>query len=310
MASASDPSPPGGPRRAGRGDDDLADPVAAVDAPVESVPLGRRHVGGRDLPMAIGVGVLLAGSFLGSLFVGVLPYTLVISTLVVLAMWDATDVLGGVGLRLDRAALIGSSLATIWLTYHLGHDGQVAGVALTFLVAVLGHLFGEDRTDLFRRISVTVFMGLWVGFLASYAVLLRQLPDGVVATLGVIGAVIFGDIGGFAFGVRFGRTKISPRVSPNKSLEGLLGGLLLSVGLAVLVLPRVGETITVTEAIGLAVLGVLGGFLGDLVESMVKRDLGVKDFGRLLPGHGGALDRVDGILLALPLGWYALLLLG
>lgn len=262
------------------------------------------------MPSAVAVGVALAGLFLGSLFLGPLPYALVIGALVVLAMWDAADELAAVGLRVERWSLIGSSLATLALAYNLGHDGQVAGVALTFLVATLGHLFSDDRRDIVRRVAMTVFLGIWVGFLASYAILLRQLPDGVVATLGVIGAVIFGDIGGYAFGSRFGRTKIAPRVSPNKSLEGLLGGLALALVLAVAVLPRVGDTITVTEAVGLAVLGVLGGFLGDLVESMIKRDLGIKDFGHLLPGHGGTLDRVDGILLALPLGWYALRLLG
>ncbi len=282
---------------------DLDDPSATPAPP-------RKRVGGRDLPTAIAVGVAMAAMFLGTLFAGPLPFAVMIAFLVVLAMWDAADELGKVGLKVDRWSLIGSSVATIALTYNLGHEGQAAGLALTFLVAVLGHLFGEDRNDILRRVSVTIFLGIWVGFLASYAVMLRQLPDGLVATLGVIGAVIFGDIGGFMFGVKFGRTKISPRVSPNKSLEGLLGGFLLAGVLAAIVLPRVGDGFTVTSAVAVAILGVLGGFLGDLVESMVKRDLGIKDFGVLLPGHGGALDRVDGILLALPLGWYALQLFG
>ncbi len=268
------------------------------------------HVGGRDLPTAIGVGVVLAIAFLGSLFAGVLPFTILITVLVVLAMWDATEVLDEVGIRVSRWGLAVASLATIWLTYAFGQEGQLAGVTITFVLAVLTHLFGEDRGDLFRRVSVTVFLGIWVGFLASFAVLLRSLSDGAITTLAVLGAVIFGDIGGFVFGVRFGRHKISPGVSPNKTVEGLVGGLVLSTALAVAIVPRVSDVLDVTEAVAIAVVGVLGGFFGDLVESMVKRDVGIKDFGRLIPGHGGALDRVDGILLALPFGWYALQLFG
>lgn len=162
----------------------------------------------------------------------------------------------------------------------------------------------KEREDAFRRAAVFVFLAIWVGLLASYAVLLRSVPDGTIVALAVIGAAIFGDIGGFAVGVKFGRTKIAPRISPNKSLEGLIGGMVLSGALAAFVLPAASPLFDVGNAIAIGVLCAFAGFVGDLVESLIKRDVGIKDFGALIPGHGGVLDRVDGILVALPVGWF------
>jgi phosphatidate cytidylyltransferase len=174
-----------------------------------------------------------------------------------------------------------------------------------FVGGVLWQLSDPHRRDVVRRLATTVTFGLWIGFLASFAVLLITLPeDGVVATLGVIGAAVFADIGAYGFGVAFGRHRIAPSVSPNKTWEGFLGGLLVATLLAVLVLPHVSDLFTIASAAALAVLCGTAAFLGDLVESMIKRDLGVKDLGDLLPGHGGVLDRVDGILFALPVGFY------
>ncbi len=281
----------------------MTDPVA----PQAGAP---REVGGRDLPVAIAVGVVLAALFLGSLFAGALALTIVISLLIVLAVYEAAIEFDKVGIQVEPWTTTAASLSTIWLAYHLGFEGQVAGMAITFGLAVAVQMIDRHRTDVLRRLAVTVFLGIWIGLLASYAVLLRQQVDGEVVTLAVIGAAIFADIGGFAVGVNFGRTKIAPAISPNKSLEGLIGGLVLAAVVAAVVLPQVGDRFTVGASIAVALLAGVGGFLGDLAESMVKRDVGIKDFGHLIPGHGGALDRVDGILLALPLGFYALALFG
>lgn len=285
--------------------DDGAIPPVDVAAPP-----GRREVGGRDLPTSIAVGLGLAGAFLGSLFWHPAAFAVVITVLIVAAVWEAAAELKTVGVVVRAWPLALASVVTVWGAYHDGSRGQAYGIALVFAVAVGSQLADHDRTDVLRRMAITVFLGVWTGFLASFAVLLRLSDDGTVAALGVIGAAIFTDIGGFAFGVKFGRTKITPRISPNKSLEGLIGGLLLSVALAALVLPRLGDLFDVPTAIAMAVLAGVGGFIGDLVESMIKRDVGIKDFGRLIPGHGGVLDRVDGILVALPLGFYAIELFG
>jgi phosphatidate cytidylyltransferase len=154
-------------------------------------------------------------------------------------------------------------------------------------------------------LTLTVLVGVWTGFLASFGVLLITRPsEAPLVTLGVIGAAIFGDIGGYAFGVRFGKRRIAPSISPKKSVEGLLGGLFVSSLLAAIILPAAGDLFTPVTAIVLAVACVLAGLLGDLTESMIKRDLGVKDLGAMIPGHGGLLDRVDGILMAMPVGFF------
>jgi phosphatidate cytidylyltransferase len=192
--------------------------------------------------------------------------------------------------------------------HEYGSNGQAAGLTLLVAVSVLMLLVDAKRTEVVRTLAITLLFGLWVAFLASFGVLLIVRDDGVVIVLAVVGAAIFTDIGGYAFGVTFGRHKVAPSISPNKSWEGLIGGLVVAGVLAAFVLPLLGDTFTPTSGAILAVTCGLASFVGDLTESMIKRDLEVKDLGDLLPGHGGMLDRVDGILFALPIGYYAVAL--
>lgn len=281
------------------------EPGETPDGPARA-PGSRKMVGGRDLPVAIAVGVVLAAIFLGSLFWHPIAFSLVVAVLVVLACVESGRVLRSVGVELEVPVLLVASLVMMFGAYQARHAGQAVGVAVLFVGGVLWQLSDANRQDVVRRLATTVMFGLWIGFLASFAVLLITLPDdAVVATMGVIGAAIFADIGAYAFGVAFGKRKIAPSVSPNKTWEGFLGGLLVATVLAAVVLPLVSDLFTVASAAALAILCGSAAFLGDLVESMIKRDLGVKDLGDLLPGHGGVLDRVDGILFALPVGYYA-----
>jgi phosphatidate cytidylyltransferase len=282
---------------------------AEPEEPDTGEDAGAGMVGGRNLPMAIAVGLGLAALFLGSLFWHPAAFSAVVAGLTLVAYVESDQVLRDVDLRLDTPVLIVATLVMLFGAYEVGHAGQAVGVGVLVLGSVLWQLSDAKRTDVARRLSMTLLFGLWVGFLASFAVLLVNRPDGAVAVLAVIGAVVLTDIGGFAFGVWLGRHKIAPSVSPNKTWEGLFGGVLVALLGAVLVLPRIGDTFDVTTAAVLAVTCGLAGFLGDLTESMIKRDLGVKDLGRVLPGHGGILDRVDGIIFALPVGYYAVTLL-
>ncbi len=265
-------------------------------------------VGGRNLPIAIVVGVVLAGLFLASLFWRAEAFAAVVIGFAVVALVEVARIVRPVGIRLLTPVLVVSAIAASVGAFTAGPSGQLVGVAIIVGGGALALLADRDRRDVVRTIGATSFFGLWVAILASYAVLLVDRDDGPVVVLAVVGAVIVADIGGYAFGVPFGRHKVAPSVSPNKSWEGLIGGLLVAAALAAAVLPRVGDTFDPLSAAVLAVLCGLAAFLGDLFESMVKRDLGVKDLGGLLPGHGGVLDRVDGILFALPVGYYAMAL--
>jgi phosphatidate cytidylyltransferase len=271
---------------------------------------GRSTVGGRNLPVAIAVGLGLAGLFLGSLFWHPAAFSAVVAALALTAYLESDRVLRSIGLRVETPVLIVATLVMLFGAYRAGQTGQAIGIAVLVLGGVVWQLSDPSRTDVARRLSMTWLFGLWVGFLASFGVLLVTRPDdGVLAVLAVIGAVVLTDIGGFAFGVTLGRHHIAPSISPNKTWEGLIGGLAVAVAGGVVVLPMLGETFDMVSAAGLALTCGLAGFVGDLAESMLKRDLGVKDLGQVLPGHGGILDRVDGIIFALPVGYYAVELL-
>lgn len=287
------------------------EPAGDGGPPVTALPPDRRKVGGRDLPVAIAVGVVLAGAFLLTTFLTPLGFTILVGVLVLIAVLEAGAVFTDAGWPVARPVLTATAIVALAGTYELGLQGQVLGLAVLLLGAVAWELADPQRHDVVRNIAGTVLLGLWVPIMASFAILLITRPvDAAAAVLAVVGAAIISDIGAFAVGVTIGRHRIAPTISPNKTWEGLIGGLLLAVLLAVAVLPNVGELFDVPTSVLLAVAGGLAGFTGDLAESMVKRDLGVKDLGSVLPGHGGVLDRVDGILFALPVGYYVLELMG
>jgi phosphatidate cytidylyltransferase len=159
------------------------------------------------------------------------------------------------------------------------------------------------------NIAASALMVCWVPLMAAFLGLLLLRPHGEWYLLATIALTVSNDIGAYAFGNRFGRTKLAPHASPAKTWEGFLGGLLTVVVLAALITARGGE-FTVVSAVVFGAALVVAATLGDLVESLVKRDLGVKDLGAFIPGHGGVMDRMDGILFALPTAHLVLTLLG
>jgi phosphatidate cytidylyltransferase len=265
----------------------------------------RGMVGGRNLPVAIGVGLALAAVFLGSLFWDARAFVAVVAVLTVVAYLEARRVLGSIGLGLHLPVAAGATIVML-LGARLGEvRGQAIGVATLFAGAVLWPLADRRRHDVVRTIGTTVTFGLWVGFLASYAVLLVGLESGPVLVLAVIGAAAISDIGAYAVGVSIGRNQLAPSVSPNKSWEGVVGGTIVILIVALSIVPAI-DPFDTSRAVGLALVLALVAPIGDLVESALKRDLGVKDMGTLLPGHGGVLDRFDAIYFTVPLT-YALL---
>ncbi len=265
--------------------------------------------GGRNLPVAIAVGLVLGALFLGSLFYHPAAFTAMVLLTTLLAVWETGTVLSNVNHVIARPVLLMACVVMAAATYLLGAQGQTLGL----LVLVLG-AFGWDlatvpRTDVVHKLGTTIFLGMWIIFLASFAILLVDRDTGgPAAVLAVGGGAIFGDIGGYAFGRMFGKRAIAPTVSPNKTWEGLIGGVITSGALGYFVLPLVNDTLFAQPLDGaiVAMLAALAGFFGDLCESMVKRDVGLKDLGTSIPGHGGVLDRVDGLLLAFPVGYYVL----
>lgn len=281
------------------GEDRALDPAVDPDA-------GR--TGGRNLPVAIAVGVVLGGIFLWSLFSDPLAFTIVVVLCTMFAVWETGTTLATTDRTVARPVLLVTAVVLGGATYVLGPQGQTLGMLVLVLGAFGWELAAAPREDSVGKLSITIFLGAWIVFLASFAILLVNRDNGVAAMLAVGGGAIFGDIGGYAVGRLVGRTRIAPTVSPNKTWEGLLGGIVFAMVTAWFVLPIVDPELFADPVDGTVIAGLcaLAGFFGDLAESMVKRDLGLKDLGRMLPGHGGVMDRVDAILLALPVGYYAL----
>jgi phosphatidate cytidylyltransferase len=260
---------------------------------------------GRDLVAATAVGVVLIAALVAALLLPRWVLTLLIGMLVIAAYLELAPLLAKLGRPVHPDVLVVSALVLLPATHIAGLRGQAVGFAVLVVAALLRSLADRRRRDVLGTVSRTVLIGAWLGGLASYALLLRGLDRPIVMLATVIGAAAIGDTAAYLVGSRFGRHAVAPSVSPNKTWEGLVGGLIGASAFGAAVLPLDGSS----HALRGAVIGVLigsAGFLGDLVASMVKRDLGVKDLGRLLPGHGGVLDRVDALLFALPVG-YALL---
>lgn len=263
---------------------------------------------GRNLTVAVVSGVLLAAAFIGSLFWHPAAFSVLVGLLVLVGVLETGRTFKSVGEPVAVPVVLVASAVMLAGAYTAGRLGQIIGMVVLFVGAAAWELADTHRGQVVRTIGNTLFLGSWVGLLASFAVLLATLEtEAAVATLAVAGGAIITDIGAYFAGTNFGRRSIAPSVSPNKTWEGLIGGLVLATVLGIIILPLVGDRFDdiVSAAVVVFVSG-LAGFFGDLFESMFKRDLGVKDMGRIIPGHGGVLDRVDGILLALPVGYYFL----
>jgi phosphatidate cytidylyltransferase len=263
---------------------------------------------GRNLPVAIASGVVFGLVALGCLVAGPLATCLLAVVVLTLAAAEAYGALQRAGYR--PATLLGL-VATAGIVLAAYLDGVAAlplVLAATVVLSFLWYLFGAGRGSAVVGVATTLLPVAWIGLLGSFAGLLLApsiFPDrhGVAFFLGVLVAVVGADVGGLAVGSTLGRHRLAPEVSPGKSWEGVLGGAVLAVALSALVTSHVHPW-TVGSATVLGGVAAVLAPLGDLCESLVKRDLGLKDMGGLLPGHGGLLDRFDGALFVLPAAYY------
>ncbi len=205
------------------------------------------------------------------------------------------------------AILVLLPLLSVFFVPQLGIGGGIFCAFLLFAFWTLAtYREGFDSYAFFCRCGLGL---LWVGFLGTHLMLLRELPQGNAWLLILTGITAGSDSGAYYCGRAFGRHKLSPLISPNKTVEGAMGGvvtgIIVAAILATLLLPVVPWGFLVVVAFVLTVVGICG----DLVESVIKRATGTKDSGAILGGHGGILDRADSILFAAPIIYYSLLLL-
>ncbi len=267
---------------------------------------------GRNMPVAIGVGLALGALYAGLAWAG--PGYVLILVVIALGIagveyFDATRRAG-----FQTAQLVGvvATAACPLAAWWRGTDGVVLVVVLG-VVATLVWLMGAGGLDAdpVPSAAVTILGVVYVGVLGSFAAMILSLPNGVgTLTVAVIGTVLY-DVGGLLIGSSAGRSRLLEWISPNKTREGLAGGCLAAVA-GVLVAHLAGVRPwdgSFTDALALGIVVAIAAPLGDLAESMIKRSLGIKDMGTLLPEHGGALDRFDALLFVLPGVYYLSLVL-
>lgn len=276
---------------------------------VKGVPpaQGRKRAG-RDLPAAIGVGLGLGAVIVASLFLVKDLFVGVIVAAVVIGLWELTSRLAErKGIRAPLVPLAVGGAAMVIAGYVRGAEGAGAVMALTAL-AVLVWRMTESPEGYLRDVSAGVFAAFYVPFLASFVALLLAADDGPWRVLTFLALTIASDTGAYAVGWRFGKRKLAPRISPGKTREGLLGAVVSAMLVGALCVHLLIEGGQWWQGLILGFAVAASATLGDLGESMIKRDLGIKDMGTLLPGHGGIMDRLDSLLPTAPVVWLLLVI--
>lgn len=268
---------------------------------------------GRNLPAAIAVGVLLAGMLVATLIFAPFLWLVELAVATPVATYEVTRRLREAGYQVPLVPLLVGGQAMVWLAWLCGAAGVLGAFGGTVVVCMIWRLVGQglSRTPVnyLRDVGVTIVVAAWVPLFMGFGVLLVFDDNGAGRVFCLLLPVVLSDVGGYIAGVLFGKHPMVPAISPKKSWEGLTGSLLFGVagGLLAVTLLLPGKQWWVGVPLG--VLLVMTGTLGDLVESQVKRDLGIKDMGTSLPGHGGLMDRLDGLLPAAATTWIVLTLL-
>jgi len=217
--------------------------------------------------------------------------------------------------RVLRPLVLGGYLgyATMLLGLQLGGvEWMLGGLLATFVFAFVVYGLGGVRLSATTSFAVTLLGVAWVGAGIGCLLLIRDIPEfGFWAVMAVLFTVFAADTGAFFVGRAIGRHRMAPTISPKKSWEGFVGGVLAAVGMAFVILYRDREEfLTIPESLLLGLAIALAAVVGDLFESAIKRDLEVKDSSRLLGGHGGMLDRLDSLLWAGPAAYFTILAFG
>lgn len=265
-------------------------------------PTGRA---GRNLPAAIAVGVSLL------VLVGISLLTrpeLFVALAVVAsvgAMWELARAVAQRGIRVPLLPLAVGAVGVLVSAWVAGAEAMLMAFTLTAGGVFVWRVIDGGGRDAVRDAAAGIFTAAYVPYLAGFAVLLLRLEDGPLLVLAFLLVTIANDTGGYIAGVLFGKHPMAPSISPKKSWEGLAGSVVLAVAVGVVMLgPVLDGPWWAGVVLGVAAVG--AATTGDLAESLLKRDLGLKDMGSLLPGHGGIMDRLDSLLVGAPVSYLIL----
>ena len=277
----------------------------------------RRQLASRLMTASVGVPITVVCALVGGI-----PFLLAMNLVIGAGLFEFYRMMEAKGIKPYKAVGVAAGLGVSWYVYFLGGVFSSLFITLVLIGVMTMELFRKDGELAVFHISTTIFGVFYVAWLGSHTILLRQLGESVVG-MDLGGGLVGTDFGGFfvilAFGLAWGadtgayfignavgKRKLLPRVSPGKSVEGAIGGLVVSVIVALVARVTIVPLLTVVDALILGVTAPIMAVLGDLVESLMKRDVRIKDTSHALPGHGGMLDRFDSVLFVAPLVYYYL----
>jgi phosphatidate cytidylyltransferase len=291
-----------------------------MTSPEAAPPAAQKDHGraGRDLRAAVTSGVVLLIVIAGSLFFWKTAFMVIVAAAVVVAIWELHRGLEARGIDIPEQPLMVGGVVMVAVAYFWGAPALVTATAVTAL-AIMLWLLRRGVDGFVQNASAAVFTLIYVPFLGSFVALMLaeggdwdtiavrhgSLDDGVKGIVVFILVTIASDIGGYVAGVLFGKHPMAPVISPKKSWEGFAGSAIACVGAGIgLVVWILGAHWWIGVLLGL--IAVVMATLGDLVESVMKRDLGIKDMSQIIPGHGGLMDRLDSLLATIAPIWLLL----
>ena len=289
----------------------------SADQPAE--PLRRRRSAGRDLPAAIAVGVGLVALVVVTLALWHWGFILLVALMLSLGAVEVNQAMKRLGMNAEIVPIVLGTIGMVVGTYAAAtvpdyllwrmpwHSVLLAFLGATVLAALIVR-FPRGHENFVRDASASVFIIGYIALLGSFTALILAGENGAGRMVAFLLCVVASDTGGYVVGVLFGRTPLAPAISPKKTREGLAGSVLFAVVVgAVLAHFVLGVGWWVGVVLGLVC--VFFGTFGDLIESSIKRDVGIKDMSSILPGHGGVMDRLDSMLVAAAPAWFVMYLM-
>jgi phosphatidate cytidylyltransferase len=281
-----------------------SEPPSATTGSATPAPPTQHGRAGRNLPAAIASGVVLGAAIIASLVWWKPAFMAIVVAAVLIAVWELGQAFGTGGIRLTREPVMAGGVVMVVVAYLFGAPALVTATAVTALFSMLWRLRG-GVTGYVMDVTAAVFTLVYVPFLGGFVALLLAEDRGDLAIVTFIVVTIASDIGGYAVGVLIGKHPMAPVISPKKSWEGFAGSVVACAvaGWATVVFLLDGDWRVVVL---LGLIAVVMATLGDLCESVIKRDLGIKDMSQIVPGHGGLMDRLDSILATAAPVWLLL----
>ncbi|HEY1135208.1 MAG TPA: phosphatidate cytidylyltransferase [Nocardioides sp.] len=288
--------------------------VTPPDAGAPAAPPAKDHGrAGRNLPAAIASAVVLLGAVAASLAFYKTAFMVIVAIAVVVAVWELHQGFAAKDIDLPEQPLMVGGVVMVVVAYFFGAPALITATAVTAL-AIMLWLLHRGVEGYVRNASASVFALIYVPFLGSFVALLlteggatgfERFDDGVRAVIVFVLVTIASDIGGYVAGVLFGKHPMAPVISPKKSWEGFAGSAVACVAAGWLLVDILLEG-DWWVGVCLGLIAVVMATLGDLCESVIKRDLGIKDMSQIVPGHGGLMDRLDSLLATVAPTWLLL----